>query len=392
MNSDKKLLKIKQSKADRRIAEKICKYLRRDEFRKLEKSFFAVDDKIHPDSVLNKRGMTGLMISSKLGHPDCLNVFLRKGASRKLTCFKGNIALHYAAKYCMKHPYPSNVRNLVTIPFLDSTTDYHELMKMPNANGTTPKLLLDALNKVMYDDTVEGSDSSDSSLDNAQKTAQNSSDWSQKLQHEDQDEHYDRFGKFDVWEDTGYKNKFNETENEWADRIYAEFSRLQSRNNKKNNKKNTMEDKKEKDSKKSPKKKELLLKIPKKNPEAKQTLFRDKLSKLLDPQNTQLITTNSLLPFDENSTSDYIINQLLDGSESTTATGSQATGSQATGSQATGSQVQDRKRKRIKEVIRIWHPDKFSQLYHQRIDPEHRDDIIRIVTHISQALLNFGRQ
>ena len=69
----------------------------------------------------------------------------------------------------MKHPYPSNVRNLVTIPFLDSTTDYQELMKMPNNNGTTPKLLLDALNKVMYDDTVEGSDSSDSSLDNAQK-------------------------------------------------------------------------------------------------------------------------------------------------------------------------------------------------------------------------------
>jgi len=380
MNSDKKLLKIKQSKADRRIAEKICKYLRRDEFRKLETSFFAADDKIHPDSVLNKRGMTGLMISSKLGHPDCVNVFLRKGASRKLTCFKGNIALHYAAKYCMKHPYPSNVRNLVTIPFLDSTTDYQELMKMPNDNGTTPKLLLDALNKVMYDDTVEGSDSSDSSLDNAQKTAQNSSDWSQKLQHEDQDEHYERFGKFDVWEDTGYKNKFNETENEWADRIYAEFSRLQSRNNKRiKSKKDAMKEKEEKDPNKAPKKKELLLKIPKKNPEAKQTLFRDKLSKLLDPQNTELITTNSLLPFDENSTSDYIINQLLlssdDGSESTTAT---------------GSQVQDRKR--IKEVIRIWHPDKFSQLYHQRIDPEHRDDIIRIVTHISQALLNFGRQ
>ena len=58
-----------------------------------------------------------------------------------------------------------------------------------------------------------------------QQTAQNSSDWSQKLQHEDQDEHYNLFGKFDVWEDTGYKNKFNETENEWADRIYAEFSR-----------------------------------------------------------------------------------------------------------------------------------------------------------------------
>merc|ERR1739838_20233 len=104
---------------------------------------------------------------------------------------------------------------------------------------------------------------------------------------------------------------------------------LQSRNNKRiKSKKNSTEE--EKDPKKAPKKKELLLKIPKNNPEAKQTLFRDKLSKLLDPQNTELITTNSLLPFDENSTSDFIINQLLDGSESTTATGSNAT---ATGSQ-----------------------------------------------------------
>ena len=214
-----------------------------------------------------------------------------------------------------------------------------------------------------------------------QQTAQNSSNWSEKLQQEDQNEHYEHFGKFDVWGDTGYKNKFNETENEWADRIYSEFSRLQSRNSKRiiKSKKDAMEEKE--DSKKAPKKKELLLKIPTKTPEAKQTLFRDKLSKLLDPKNTELITTKSLQPFDENSTSDYIINQLLSDDDSS-----------ATGSNATATGSQDKNRKRFKEVIRIWHPDKFSQLYHQRIHPEHRDDIIRIVTHISQALLNFGRQ
>ena len=54
-------------------------------------------------------------------------------------------------------------------------------------------------------------------------------------------------------------------------------------------------EKEEKDSKKSPKKKELLLKIPKKNSDAKQILFREKLSKLLDPQNTELITTKGQL-------------------------------------------------------------------------------------------------
>ena len=53
--------------------------------------------------------------------------------------------------------------------------------------------------------------------------------------------------------------------------------------------------KEKEDSKKTPKKKELLLKIPKKTPEAKQILFRDKLSKLLDPKNTELITTKGQL-------------------------------------------------------------------------------------------------
>ena len=46
--------------------------------------------------------------------------------------------------------------------------DYHDLLKMPNKNGTTPKLLLDALNKLMYDDTMEELDSSDSSSNNSQ--------------------------------------------------------------------------------------------------------------------------------------------------------------------------------------------------------------------------------
>ena len=118
-----------------------------------------------------------------------------------------------------------------------------------------------------------------------------------------------------------------------------------------------------------PPRKELLLKIPKQNPQTKQALLRIKLSKLLDPQNTEFITTKKL-PFDENSTSEYIINQLIANSD--------------------GQNIEDRKS--IKEVIRIWHPDKFSQMYHQRIDPDDKDGVIRVVTHISQALLNFGRQ
>jgi len=378
--SEKKLLRVDKNKADRRIAHKIRKYLRRDEFRKLNSFIAAADDKnkiIHPDSVLNRRGMTGLMISCKLGHPDCVNVFLRQGASRNLTCFKGNTALHYAAKFCMKHPYPSNVRDLVTNPFMDPAADidYHDLLKMPNNNGTTPKLLLDALNKLIYDDTMEGSDSSDSSSDNTRMNSESSSNWNKRLHHEIQEEHYERFGKYDAWEDeyigTEHKNVFSETEDQWADRIYAEFSKLKhkkrndsflSKERRKNEQKETMEE----NADPPPRKKELLLKLPKKTPTAKKNLLMDQISKLLDTKNTEVITTKSL-PFDENSPSDYIINQLLGSND-----------------------VPDRKS--IKEIIRIWHPDKFSQIFNHRIHPDQKDDIIRIVTRISQALLNFGRQ
>ena len=51
---------------------------------------------------------------------------------------------------------------------LSADVDYHDLLKMPNNKGTTPKLLLDALNKLMYDDTMEELDSSDSSSNNSQ--------------------------------------------------------------------------------------------------------------------------------------------------------------------------------------------------------------------------------
>jgi len=367
MSTEKKLLRIKQNKSDRRIARKICKMIRRDEFRKLN-SFIDGDTNsvVHPDSVLNRRGMTGLMISCKLGHPDCLNVFLRHGASKNLTCFKGNIALHYAAKFCMKNPYPSNVRDLVTIPFMDPNHTYfsEELMKIPNKNGTTPKLLLDALHKLMAVEESDDSDSeSDETTDTAQATAQNSKNWSQKLQQENEDEHYEHFGKYDNannWDEehgVGYKNIFNETEDQWADRIYAEFSRMQrSRNQLRHPTKN-------KTSSPPPvsRKKELRLKIPKKTPS-----LDNRLSNLLDRNNTEPITINSL-PFDEDSPSEYIVRQLL------------------------GS-PQDQDRKKIKDIIRIWHPDKFSQMFHHRIHPEQRDNIIRIVTRISQALLNFGRQ
>ena len=154
--TDNRYLKIDKTK-DRTLADQIRKCIRKDKFIKLR----ALTASIHPDSVLNRKGQNGCHLSCKYGHPDCLNVFLSQGANKRFRDEKGNIPLHFAVKFCMNHPHPAVVRELITNPFLSNL----ELLQVANYKGTTPKLLLDALNRRMTQD-VSDSDSSQDETEN----------------------------------------------------------------------------------------------------------------------------------------------------------------------------------------------------------------------------------
>ena len=91
-------------------------------------------------------------------------------------------------------------------------------------------------------------------------------------------------------------------------------------------------------------------------------LVRNLLEKLFDANETEVIKPKSL-PFDENTMADTIVAELIGHAEG---------------------------RKQTKDVIRQWHPDKFYQMLHHRIDPAYKDKILRIVTAVSVALLQFG--
>ena len=73
------------------------------------------------------------------------------------------------------------------------------------------------------------------------------------------------------------------------------------------------------------------------------------------------------LPFSKTSTADEIISLLVIGNENTD------------------------KKKILRDAIRKWHPDKFSQMFSERIDKNEFDDVINIVTHVSQTLLLYGK-
>ena len=94
-------LKITKSKADRKLAQKIRKYIRKDKFHKLQ----ALTYDIHPDSILNTKGQNGIHLSCKYGNPDCLDFFLRKGAKKSSQDRRGNTGLHFSgsiSKYYLK--------------------------------------------------------------------------------------------------------------------------------------------------------------------------------------------------------------------------------------------------------------------------------------------------
>lgn len=364
-----KRLQIDKNKADSRIALKICKLLRRNDFLKLSHFLASAkiksetkDDviiKVHPDSVLNSKGQTGLHLACKFGHSDCVKVFLCQGASKRFQDKKGNIPLHFAIKFCMrqthKKPLPivrKMVESLVTKPFLDDI----ELIQTPNKRGTTPKILLDALNKTIYDDSE---DDYNSTTDDDERQFDEKS-WERRLREEEEVERFENFGKFEPdWNSDSFKNDYNETFDQWADRIHAEFTRLKDKNKPKFQK----ESKKEASKESPPRKVLKLKKLPKET--TGNAKVKIKLEKLFNKNCQDPIRVKDL-PFDEKTAQDYIISVLLED--------------------------KSKDRKSIKDVIRNWHPDKFSQMFHHRIDPEQRDDIIRIVTRVSQALLNFGKQ
>ena len=184
--------------------------------------------------------------------------------------------------------------------------------------------------------------------------------WKDKLaMAANEDDYFDRFGKFE--QDYSFRNEYNESYDEWADRIFTEY--VKSRKSQKEIPAKVASSQEQQTPKKN--KLKLKLKEEKGSSASRSCCIQDQLEKLFDADSTDVIKTKSL-PFNEDSSADSIVSDLL-------------------GQTSHGS------RKQIKDVIRSWHPDKFWQLFHHRIHSEHKDKIIRIVTHVSQALLNFGR-
>jgi len=48
-------------------------------------------------------------------------------------------------------------------------------------------------------------------------------------------------------------------------------------------------------------------------------------------------------------------------------------------------------KKRIREELLKWHPDKFKQKFGERIDQDETENVMNHVKHVSQVLINYGK-
>ena len=180
-----------------------------------------------------------------------------------------------------------------------------------------------------------------------------------------------------------YKNQYNESYDQWADRIFQEYSKRNKRRQDSiiTQQRGFQSDKNPSSSSFSSRPKIDAPKAEHINPSlatfastssasiSKNASYA-KLVKLLSKDCTDTISSKKLLPFHKKSSSDAIIEAILCGN---------------------GNDEKPDQRKAIRDAIRLWHPDKFAQMFSQRIPSNESDRVMEIVHVVTQALLNYGK-
>ena len=184
--------------------------------------------------------------------------------------------------------------------------------------------------------------------------------WEEKLSAAHHDDMYDEYKFIENWgDDFNYTNQFNENYDQWADRLYQEYMRKQKSGSK--IKSNAPKKDVNKDSEEIPRK---TLKLKLKPAEMVPQLNYEEVEKLLSKTCKNPITAKSL-SFTVKSSPDTIINAILKDKIDL--------------------------KKALREAIRIWHPDKFSQMYDQRILASDASAVHEIVLNVTSALLKYGK-
>jgi len=343
---------------DKHTRKKIIGYIEKDNFQKLKK--YIKNKSIDLNELITSKGDKMLHLCCKEGSVDSLAFLLKLGANPHLVNNKGDLPIHLAAKYCIKHYTKSIETDLVSALL----TYCSGSVKQKNFSGVSVNDLLDDLEKVKRRDMFY---KTEKRKEGRKVGAEESEDeeWRNKLLDESELEFEDNMGKYEY--DESYVGVSYESFDEWADRIYKSFSSRRKRMYDAPSKREPLNEERPSTSKK-----------PKLSLEASNAAYMQ----LKERQEKKKYETMFFKLFSSDSmirTSDIpldgldevkIVEILLDSVKELS---------------------KDEVKSRIREEIRRWHPDKFMQKLGARILDEEKIGVMEKVKMVSQALNAYGK-
>ena len=344
----------------KKAASKIKDYIEEDNYTKLKR--YLGKNEISLDEIITKKGEKMLHLAAKEGSSYCTEYLLENGAKPNLVDKNGNLPIHRALKYVIENYSRSIEKNLVNLLLTYSSRH----LDIKNREGISPRELIVKLEKIKSkEDVIYTSPfSSSGSLGFAEKPDEE--EWREKLAGEFEDEYESSFGKFDKY--SSYNEPSSETYDTWADRIYREFSG--KRNSYKALQKQKAEAPKGESSKKKTLRPDIDLTEAKRNYDLlkeqkkikKQRALCDNLFNLNDQIKLET------MPYRDMKAEDILEIVLEDSRADPTTI-----------------------KKRIREELLRWHPDKFKQKLGDRIESGEVDSVMSHVKSVSQILINYGK-
>jgi len=349
------------SSLSKKTTGKIKDYIEEDNYVKLKK--YLCKNDIALDEIITKKGEKMLHLAAKEGSSYCLEYLLENGAKANLVDRNLNLPIHRALKCVIEDYSRSKEKNLVNLLLTYSSAH----LDARNKEGISARDLIVKLEKIKSkeDGSYISPFTSEGSFGPVEKPEE--AEWREKLAGEFEDEYESSFGKYDKYSSYTGTEPSEETYDTWADRIYKEFSGRRNRGKALQKKEDAT---KERSTQKKTLKPEIDLTEAKRSYDLLKEQRKIKKQKLLCQQ---IFTSNepislATMPYRDMTAEDILEIVLEDSKTDPTAI-----------------------KKRIREELLRWHPDKFKQKLGDRIGSGDVDSVMSHVKHVSQILINYGK-
>ena len=355
------------TKLEREVRKKVEKAIARDKWGRVEK--MVEKGEVEVDTVVGKKGERMLHLAAKEEAEECMEGLLEMGANAKLVDKKGNLPLHIALSMVIEDYSRSSEKALVQGLLARSL----DCLGQRNKDGFTVRELLVSLDKAREkreDKRLSKASTMPSNLARLRRQEEDApkseeAAWRERLGWEWEDEYHGLQGRWEE-EEEGWGEEERETYDDWADRIFKAFS-----------------------AKRRPPPPPVQRK--EEGPKAPPKTLRPEFDVAQMEENSRLLRERK-----QREKQWRLCSKLWESSDPILPEGVPFQGMEDVAIldmmlEVVKESGADEVKKKIREELRRWHPDKFWQKMGHRVAVEDKEAVMDRVKRVSQALTNYGK-